>query len=131
MLNNRDEQVLTHILRHCLKVERTLDRVGRDFDIFVEDADFIDSVCLNIMQIGELAGSLSEEFISSTKDRIPWRAIVGMRNIIAHHYGTIEVDRMWRTALEDIPILEHFCEEQFQEISLVQDDVPGFGQIMF
>lgn len=52
---NRDAQILAHILEYCNRVEKTLSRFGRNFDIFLEDQDYMDSVSMNLLQIGELA----------------------------------------------------------------------------
>lgn len=32
-----------------------------------------------------------------------------MRNVVAHHYGKIDVDTVWETAEEDIGQLKQFC----------------------
>lgn len=53
---NRDAQILAHILEYCNRIEKTLSRFGRNFDIFLEDQDYMDSVSMNLLQIGELAG---------------------------------------------------------------------------
>ena len=41
---------------------------------------------------------------------VPWKQIKGMRDKIAHGYGVIDLDRVWDTALLDIPILKTYCE---------------------
>ena len=58
---NRDAQILAHILEYCNRIERTLSRFGRNFDIFLEDQDYMDSVSMNLLQIGEqcLIGQLT------------------------------------------------------------------------
>ena len=35
-----------------------------------------------------------------------------MRNIVAHHYGSINLVIVWNTVLHDVPRLKAFCEEQ-------------------
>lgn len=35
-------------------------------------------------------------------NKVPWRQIKGMRDKVAHGYGSIDKDRVWRTALNDI-----------------------------
>ena len=80
-VQDNDERQLLCILRHCERIERTVHRVNRDFTVFAGDRDFIDSTCLNILQIGEFANRLSKDFVSETSGEIPWRSIVGMRNI--------------------------------------------------
>ena len=47
---------------------------------------------------------VTDEFVIADTD-IPWKAIVAQRNIIAHEYGEILVERVWRVAVERIPEL--------------------------
>jgi uncharacterized protein with HEPN domain len=61
-----------------------------------------------ILQIGELAGRLSNEFSFAHSD-IPWRSIKGMRNIAAHAYGNISIPDVWETVINDIPKLREYC----------------------
>ena len=41
---------------------------------------------------------------------VPWKQIKGMRDKIAHGYEVIDLDKVWDTALLDIPILKTYCE---------------------
>ena len=36
---------------------------------------------------------------------IPWPLIVGTRNIVAHNYGAVDLDRVYRIVKEDLPNL--------------------------
>lgn len=89
---NRDAQILAHILEYCNRVEKTLSRFGRNFDIFLDDQDYMDSVSMNLLQIGELAGKFSDAYVQKTKPQMDWRAIKNMRNMFAHDYGSIKTD---------------------------------------
>lgn len=109
---DKDAQLLEHILRYCEKIEKTVSRFGRDFETFRKDTDYMDSVAMNLLQIGELAGRLSEAYVQATRGMIDWRAIKGMRNMFAHNYGSMDVERIWVTALEDIPVLDAYCRSQ-------------------
>ncbi len=57
-----------------------------------------------LLVIGEAANHLSPQFTDSNQD-IPWGLIVGLRNIIAHEYGEILVDRIYKIARENVPEL--------------------------
>ena len=57
-----------------------------------------------ILVIGEAAKGLSNSLKEKTPE-IPWGAIVGQRDILAHEYGDILVERVWRVAREHIPQL--------------------------
>ena len=61
---------------------------------------------------GELSGGLSQEYRQATADRVQWGPIKGMRNLVAHNYGSMSREIIWETATTDIPALKRFCEEQ-------------------
>ncbi len=54
--------------------------------------------------IGEAAGKVSDETRNAYAD-IPWRAIIGMRNRLAHAYFDINADILWVAATVEIPAL--------------------------
>ena len=51
-------------------------------------------------------------YVAATADRIQWGPIKGMRNLVAHSYGSMSRDIIWETAVTDIPVLQEFCEQQ-------------------
>lgn len=61
-----------------------------------------DAVCLRLAVMGELAGKLD----SSIKG-IPLKSMRGLRNRIAHDYGRVDLNIVWKIAHEEIdPIIE-------------------------
>lgn len=114
-LLSRDRQILERILEYCRKIGRTVARFGDSHTTFASDPDYVDSISMNLLQIGELAGRLSEDYIASCKEKgVNWRAIKNMRNMFAHDYGAMDVERIWVTATEDVPDLERFCETEIR-----------------
>lgn len=109
MVNDLDIGILTNIIEHCVRIEETIPRVS-SIEEFSTNKDVQDILCFNILQIGELANHLSPEFIAQYK-AIPWRKTIDMRNIIVHGYGTIKMDRVWKTAIQDIKPLHQYCEQ--------------------
>ena len=110
-----DAQRLEHILDYCNEIEKTLARYGRDFAAFDSDRDYQRSVSFSILQIGELSGGLSQAFRQATADRIQWGPMKGMRNLVAHNYGSMSREIIWETAVTDIPALKRFCQEQLAQ----------------
>ena len=106
-----DKQRLTRIRDYCDLVEATVSRFGGTYERFVRDVDFQQSISFSILQIGELAGNLSEELHSATASEMDWSQIRGMRNIVAHHYGKIDLGIVWSVATVDIPRLKTFCDQ--------------------
>lgn len=110
-----DLQRITKIAEYCATIQRTVSRYGADLNLFISDIDYQQSIAFSLLQIGELAGGLSEEYRRSTADRVPWSAMKGMRNIVAHDYGNVNRERMWATAMMDIPALKQFCDKQLSD----------------
>ena len=109
-----DLQRLEHIRDYCDEIQKTIERYGNSFEIFDDDADYQRSVSFCILQIGELSGRLSQEYRQATASRIQWGPIKGMRNLVAHSYGSMSRDIIWETAVSDIPVLRDFCNEQLE-----------------
>lgn len=57
-----------------------------------------------IISIGEACSKMSPDYQVGHPD-IPWRNIIGMRNILIHAYHRIEVTQVWQSASVDIPNL--------------------------
>lgn len=54
--------------------------------------------------IGEAARRISDETRNAAPD-IPWRQIIGQRNIIAHEYGRVDHVLLYWTVVEKLPHL--------------------------
>lgn len=108
MLGIKESGILIYIIQHCKRIEEKISNVTREQ--FEKDIDSKEIVCFNIFQIGELAKSLSIDFISNYGN-VRWKDIKGMRDIIGHGYGTIDLNIVWKTATVDIVPLRQYCEE--------------------
>jgi len=54
--------------------------------------------------IGEAAVKISQETVKQLP-QIPWVKIIGMRNRLIHAYFEVDLDVLWKTAIEDVPLL--------------------------
>lgn len=132
---DRDTQILSHIYNYCDKIQHTVTRFGTSFDTFSTDADYQDSIAMNLLQIGELVSKLSEDFVKKTSDAISWRNIKGMRNLLAHDYGSANVEIVWKTVIDDLPVLRDFCRpyaEQYRAAceEIAEEEDNSFTQTM-
>ncbi len=82
-MKNRDIDILEHIRVYCVDIESTIKRFGSEKLIFDNDRDYRNSVCMSLLQIGELTGHLTEDFR----------------------------ERVWETIITDIPLLHKFCDQ--------------------
>lgn len=110
-MNSSDRQRMEHIRSYCVDVAKTVQRFGAEYETFLADTDYLNSVSMSIMQIGELSIGLSDEFKHTEGAEMPWGSIRGMRNLYAHAYAKMDKMSIWETATIDIPALERFCDK--------------------
>lgn len=55
--------------------------------------------------IGGAVKNIPEDFRTKYPD-IPWRQIVGMRDVLIHAYFGVNLRRVWKVIKEDIPELK-------------------------
>ena len=58
----RDLSILEHMIRYCDQIDEAVRRFGNDGEVFFADAIYQNAVALCLLQIGELAGHLSDEY---------------------------------------------------------------------
>lgn len=93
------------ILNMAEAIATSLHKVSRaKFDANVEKKGYI--VYLLII-IGEAASKLDEEF-REAHPAIPWKSIIGMRNIAAHQYWEVNYDIVWKAAHDRVPELARY-----------------------
>ena len=105
---DRDRDVVEHILRYCDQIETAHADFGRLRDKFCESTTYQNAISMCILQIGELVNHLSDGF-KSEYNEIPWRKMRGMRNYVAHEYGSIDLEVVWYVATDSIVELKRFC----------------------
>jgi uncharacterized protein with HEPN domain len=99
----RDEsERLQDILEAIERIEKYAARGRAAFD---EDELIQTWVVHHIEVIGEACRALSEEF-QARYAGVPWSDIIGMRNILVHHYFGIDPDAVWSVVEHDLPDLK-------------------------
>lgn len=73
-----------------------------------------DAVTRRLEIIGEAAKNVDTDF-RSKYPQIPWKKIAGMRDIIAHEYFGVRLDRIWDVVKEDLPELREIIGNMMKE----------------
>lgn len=63
------------------------------------------AILYQIIVVGEATKRLSTEF-RTVNSHIPWKAIAGMRDILAHQYDRVNFNTLWDVVQRDIIELE-------------------------
>ena len=77
---------------------------GMDQEAFLADGLTYDATMRNLQLIGEAATHIPDE-IRQAHSEIPWHAIIGTRNRLAHSYLTISDSIIWGIIQEAVPDL--------------------------
>ena len=89
-----------------LQAAREIDAMLKDYDLpaFLADRVMLLAIERSIEIIGEAACRVSATY-QAAHPEIPWREIIGQRNILAHEYGQIDHELLYKTAKQDVPAL--------------------------
>jgi uncharacterized protein with HEPN domain len=83
-------------------VRRAAGRSREDLDD--EDDDLADALVHRISVIGEAATKVSAD-VRLELGEIPWADVIGMRNRLIHAYFDINLDILWATVQDSLPVL--------------------------
>ena len=94
---------------HVIQTRTSQIKSANDFLLTADNTFLLDGICMKLIFMGESvktidrlsAGKLFPLFPS-----IPWKEIMKLRDIIAHHYFKIDVDVIYSTIKEDLPPLQ-------------------------
>jgi len=98
----RDDERLRDILEHIDSAVLAIASKGRpEFDI---DPVLQKAVQYDLFIIGEAAANISKD-LRTKHPQVPWKDICGLRTKLAHEYFSLDLDVIWRTATDDLPVL--------------------------
>ena len=99
---------LEDILKSCRNIRTYVSAMT--FDEFSSDQKTIDAVVRNLEIIGEAVKSLPTESKEANPE-IPWKKIARFRDLIAHHYFSVNIDMVWDILKTKLTPLEKTVEE--------------------
>lgn len=99
---DRDPAHLWDMLQAAREVDSMLKH--HDLVAFLEDLVLLRAIERTVEIIGEAARRVSVIY-QNAHPEIPWRGIIGQRNILAHEYGQIDHELLYKTVTDDIPEL--------------------------
>ena len=100
-MSERDARLyLYEIIEACDKVAGYIQ--GLDEKTFLQAQLYQDAVVRNLEVIGEAAGHLPDELRTRYPD-VPWRRMIGFRNIAIHAYFAVDYANVWHIANQSLP----------------------------
>ena len=97
----------TVYLRHFLDAINTIQGYlqGVNEEKFKATSLLQDGAIRQLEIIGEAIRHMSKD-IRRTYSEIPWQDIAGMRDKLIHDYFGVDIEKVWDTTQEDLPILK-------------------------
>ena len=77
---------------------------GRSPHELANNLQLQDAIVYRLLIIGEASNRVSQT-TQTTLSTIPWIAINGMRNRLIHEYDDVDIDIVWDTVANSLPIL--------------------------
>jgi uncharacterized protein with HEPN domain len=100
--SERNLSYLWDMRKYALEIEEIIE--GVPHTKFVENKTIRYAIERLLLIIGEAANHVSKEFQEEHPD-IEWAQIIGLRNILAHEYGEVKMDKIYLAATKSIPAL--------------------------
>jgi uncharacterized protein with HEPN domain len=110
--NERDMAYLWDMRKYALEIMEIIK--GVPHSKFVENKIIRYAIERLFLIIGEAANHVSEGF-QEKHPEIEWAQIVGLRNILAHEYGEVKMDKIYLAATKSIPALLENIKPLLQE----------------
>jgi uncharacterized protein with HEPN domain len=117
------------IVLHILGLIRdSLQQIDERSSVITESNDFLissdgvmrlDSICMKLTAIGESLKNLdkitNKELLAQYPE-IQWKRVMGIRDIVVHHYFDVDADEIFRLCKEDIPQLYAVLEKMISDL---------------
>jgi uncharacterized protein with HEPN domain len=97
-----DKAFLEDMIEAIARIEKY---AGKGREAFVADELIQTWIVHHLQIIGEATGKLTDE-LKAKQPGIPWAAIKAMRNVLVHFDFGVNIDKVWRTVEEDLPVLK-------------------------
>jgi uncharacterized protein with HEPN domain len=73
-----------------------------NYATFLQVRQIQHAVLFNLQIIGEASNRL-DRTLREQYPSVPWSKAIGMRNVIAHGYFSLNLEIVWKTITEDLP----------------------------
>lgn len=103
-MKSSDEQKIYYIKKHYHEILYELSLVHHDFNEFKSNIIVQKAIKMDLFQIGELFGKLSEEIAVQINPK-DLKGIRNIRQFLAHGYVEVKDSIIWNTLTIELPVL--------------------------
>jgi uncharacterized protein with HEPN domain len=119
--------ILGRIASATTEVVEWTDDIGSAADFYSSSNGMIklNAVCMKLLAIGEDVKNLDKRTghsLLSNYPAIPWKNVMGLRDIIAHHYFDVDADEIFTVITVDIPPLAEAVRQIKADIEAIEQE---------
>jgi len=126
---DRQESIdrLKDVLEALERIPRRSESIHSPDDFLADEMglEHLDSICMILVAVGESFRQLDAKTKGDWLVRypqIPWRDVIGVRNVIAHGYFDIDAEQVFNICKKDIPELIRTVRVMIKDL---QDGTPS------
>ncbi len=113
-MSKRDPKLFIQDMIEAIeKIERYTSSM-ETLEDFVENELVVDAVLRNLEIIGEAAKYIPEDLRSKYRE-IPWKRVVGLRNVVIHSYFAVDLEVIWVIVKKQLPELKEVLLKMMRE----------------
>jgi len=120
MPSSYDKELVDDIFKNILwaidQIQKRFQSIKSSDDFLRDDAGLekLDSICMQLINIGEAlkqVDKLTDQQLLKKYGEIEWNKVMGMRDIITHHYFDIDSEVVFTVCSEHLPEFRKVIEK--------------------
>ncbi len=125
-----DRELVQDILQHILEATRVIAKrftaisSPEDFLSSEEGLEKLDAICMQLIAIGEGVKQIDKITRGALLPRYPqveWKKVIGMRDMLAHHYFGLDAEVVYEVCAYHIGVLEQTVERMLADLEKESD----------
>lgn len=97
-------------------IERIDEYAAKGEHEFFHNGLLQDGIIRQLSIIGEASAKLPTA-VRATEPHIPWKTIIGMRNILVHDYSDTDLPTIWDTVQTNLPVLRTAVQSMLTDLA--------------
>jgi len=115
-------EILHQILWSAETIARRFEPISSAQDFLVSDAGLekLDAICMQLIAIGESLKNLdkvTEGALLSRYPQVEWKRVMGMRDVLSHHYFDIDAEAVYAVCATHIPQLSRTLQRMIADLN--------------